>query len=163
MCVRRLPRAERQQQVSVASGRQTCGGGKTHTHTHTYMRYMVHYRGYGVRGRRLARSIRGGGGGAKSARRYTRTTSRVRHTRNRVAETYCCYYIRTFSPPSDKFMACRTYNVTPVISLHYCVQTRVYTDRDTDLFVHVHARVSPRYIRFASKSPTVGNDDVTIQ
>jgi len=35
MCVRRLPRDERQQQVSVVSGRQTCGGGKTHTHIHT--------------------------------------------------------------------------------------------------------------------------------
>jgi len=44
------------------------------------MRYIVHYRGYGVRGCRLARSIRGGGGGgAKSARRYTRTTTRVRY------------------------------------------------------------------------------------
>jgi len=124
------------------------------------MWYIVHYRGYGVRGRSLERSIRGGGGGAKSARRRTRTTTRPR---NRVAETYCCYYIRTFSPPSDKFMTCHTYIIRytgNIIILLLCKDSRICGSRYTSLCARVS---SPRYVYTFYVQVPDDDDDITIQ
>lgn len=70
-------------------------------YTYVIYRVILHYCGYGVCGRRrrrrLAHSIHGRRCEICSPLLLYAypTATRVLHTRNGVAETYCCYYIRT--------------------------------------------------------------------